>query len=188
MDILTSRAFKRIWTTAAVALLLAGMPCAEVEAKEESSREYSLKAVFLYHFCQFITWPPDRFQSDQTPFVIGVLGDNPFGNLLSETVKGEIVRGRPIQLKHLKNSKEGQSCHLLFVSDKALAEHPEVLATVKGHSVVTVGESEGFLNQGGMIALAAEQNRIRVRIYLAAAETARVEISSKLLRIADIKR
>lgn len=189
MDLLTSRAVKRVWTGAVLALLLlAGMPRAAVLAKEESSREYSLKAVFLYHFCQFIDWPPDRFQSDETPIVIGVLGHNPFGDLLSETVRGETVRGRPIQLKYLQHPREGRSCHLLFVSDQALKEHPDVFATVKGHGVVTVGESDGFLNQGGMIALAAEQNRIRVRIYLAVANAAQVEISSKLLRIADIKR
>lgn len=188
MDLLTSRAVKRGWTGAVLALLLvAGMPWASVQA-QESSREYSLKAVFMYHFCQFINWPPSRFQTDKTPFVIGVLGDNPFGNLLSDTVRGETVRGRAIELKHLKHPKEGQSCHLLFISDKALAEHPDAIAMVNGHSVVTVGESDGFLNQGGMIALTAEQNRIRVRIYLAAAAAAQVEISSKLLRIADIKR
>lgn len=168
-------------------LLLGGVYTPSGHA-ETAKREYALKAVFLYNFCQFIEWPPHRFESDKTPIVIGVLGANPFGSLLSETVEGEVVRGRNIHLEFYKTPAEAKKCHILFVSDEELARSPNVCTSLKGHHVVTVGESDAFLNRGGMIALTSEQNRIRVRIYLEAASGAQIEISSKLLRIADIKR
>ncbi|MEN3942676.1 YfiR family protein [Prosthecobacter sp. SYSU 5D2] len=190
MDLLTRKTAQRGWTAAVLALLLLllpGVPKVTAEA-QINNREYSLKAVFLYNFCQFIDWPPQSFTTDKTPFVIGVLGSNPFGSLLSETVEGEMVRGRGIRLEYYKSPAEARNCHLLFISDAELARHPGVFTTLNGHSVVTVGESDTFLDKGGMIALTSEQNKIRVRIFLQPVSAAKVEISSKLLRIADIRR
>jgi hypothetical protein len=190
MDLLTFKTAHRRWTGAVLALLLlllVGMPKVTAEA-QINSREYSLKAVFLYNFCQFIDWPPQSFPSDKTPFVIGVLGSNPFGTLLSETVDGEMVRGRSIRLEYFKDPAEARKCHLLFISDEELARQPNACSILHGHNVVTVGESDAFLDRGGMIALTSEKNKIRVRIYLQPVSAANVEISSKLLRIADIKR
>ncbi|WP_166646949.1 YfiR family protein [Prosthecobacter fusiformis] len=168
-------------------LLLVNIPSGSLQAEEEG-REYAVKAVFLYNFCQFIEWPRQQFPSANTPFVIGILGSNPFGSLLSETVQGEVVRGRSIRLEYYQRPADAHNCHILFVSDEELARNPNVCAVLRGQSVVTVGESDAFLERGGMIALASEQNRIRVRIYLEAVGASKIEISSKLLRIADIKR
>ena len=192
MDLLATSTVERGWKRVVLALLLLTsmpLPLPQLRGQEPAAgREYALKAVFLYNFCQFIDWPPRRFGTHKSPIIIGILGSNPFGNLLTETVQGEAVRGRPIHVEFYQSPAQAKNWHLLFISDAEFARHPAACATLRGHGVVTVGESDDFLNQGGMIALASEQNRIRVRIYLEPVSAANVEISSKLLRIADIKR
>ncbi len=189
MELLRTLAAKFGRRRAVLALLLVlCAPVAPVQAQQEDAREYALKAVFIYNFCQFIEWPSQRFASDNSPIVIGVLGANPFGTLLSETVQGEVIRGRSIRLEYYRRPSEAQNCHILFASDEEMARQPGLFAALRGRSVVTVGESEKFLDQGGLIALTSDQNRIRFTINLEAVRASKVEMSSKLLRLADIKR
>src|SRR5712691_6806881 len=51
--------------------------------------EYQVKAVFLFNFAQFVDWPPEAVADSQAPLTIGVLGENPFGDVLDATVRGE---------------------------------------------------------------------------------------------------
>lgn len=149
--------------------------------------EYALKSVFLYNFCRFIDWPGTAFASPNEPIVIGVLGEDPFGSLLEEAVKGESFRGRKIRIEHYRSVRDIDRCHLLFVSGSETPHFNEILAAVAGHSVVTVGETETFLERGGMIALAADRNRVRLLVNPDALRAAKLDVSSKLLRVAEIK-
>lgn len=189
MELLNPVTVKRGWRGAALGLLLLFcVPGAPAQTAAGGDREYAVKAVFLYNFCQFIDWPAGNFAHDKAPIIIGVLGGNPFGSLLGETVQGEVIRGRPIQLEFYQKPQDAVNCHILFVSDAAMARFPMVAGMLKGRSVVTVGESEGFLDQGGMIALPSVQNKIRLRVNLGTVRAEKVEMSSKLLRVADIRR
>jgi hypothetical protein len=151
------------------------------------ANEYALKSVFLYNFCHFIEWPESAFASPNEPLIIGVVGDDPFGSLLKEAIEGETYHGRPIQIEHFRSPREIKHCHLLFVGRSEAARMDAILAAVAGKSVVTVGETEDFLEHGGMIALPAERNRIRLRINPTALRAASLEVSSKLLRVADVR-
>lgn len=150
--------------------------------------EYALKSVFLYNFCRFIDWPDIAFTSPNEPLIIGVLGNDPFGSMLDEAVQGERFRGRAIQIEHYRSPREIGHCHLLFVTGPETARMDEILAAVSGKSIVTVGESEGFVARGGMIALAADRNRVRLLINPNALRAAKLDVSSKLLRVAEIAR
>ncbi|SKB03132.1 protein of unknown function [Prosthecobacter debontii] len=189
MELLRTLA-KRTHTQGVAILLLLAFVLSPFEAHAESSekREYALKAVFLYNFCQFIDWPSGSFAHDRAPIIIGVMGSNPFGGLLSETVHGELIRGRSIQLSPCQNPQDALKCHLLFISDEEMPKMTALLSVLANHSVVTVGESEAFLEQGGMIALPSVENKIKLKVNLPAVRAAKVEMSSKLLRVADIKR
>ena len=77
----------------ASALVSSGLGLA---AQTPRASEYQIKAVFLFNFAQFVDWPPGAFPDSTAPLVIGVLGDDPFGPYLDETVRGETVRGRPL--------------------------------------------------------------------------------------------
>jgi hypothetical protein len=152
-----------------------------------SQSEYALKSVFLYNFCRFIDWPDTAFASPNEPFIIGIIGDDPFGPLLNEAIEGEKYHNRPIRIDHFRTPGDIKRCHLLFVSHAGAGRVDSVLAAVAGKKgVLTVSETEDFLNRGGMITLTAEQNRVRLRINLAALESANLTVSSKLLRVAEI--
>lgn len=155
---------------------------------QPSLQEYALKSVFLFNFCRFIEWPDRAFSSRNEPFIIGVIGDDPFGSMLEETVKGETLRGRSIRIEHYRRPSEIGRCHVLFVTGSDTARFDDVLGAVAGQSVVTVGETESFLDHGGMIALTAERNRVRLSINPSRLRSENLVASSKLLQIAEIRR
>lgn len=172
----------------ALVIALMGAFTGLLTAAAAPPNEYALKSVFLYNFCRFIDWPDIAFTSPSEPLIIGVLGNDPFGSLLDEAVQGEHFRGRPIQIEHYRSPHEIGHCHLLFVTGPETARMSEILAATAGKSIVTVGENEGFLERGGMIALAADRNRVRLLINPNALRAARLDVSSKLLRVAEIAR
>jgi hypothetical protein len=149
--------------------------------------QYQVEAAFLYHFCKYVTWPARAFAGPQDPIVIGVLGEDPFGNELSETIAREKpVQGRPLRLVRGRNVAEVGRCHILFISaseQSRLATH--IAALQRASSIaLTVGESEDFLTAGGMVRFVVEKNKVRFDINAPAAERAGLTISSKLLSLA----
>src|SRR6266542_5258052 len=155
-------------------------------AQSAPTPEYRLKAVFLFNFAQFVEWPASAFPEPDTPLVIGVLGDDPFGAYLDETVRGERVNDRPLTVRRYRRVEEIGACHILFISRQEQGHLDQILDSLKGRSILTVGDAEGFASRGGMIRFTTEQNRIRLRVNLDAARAANLTISSKLLRPAQI--
>ena len=148
--------------------------------------EYQLKAVFLFNFTQFVEWPSAAFSSPNSPIVIGVLGADPFGSYLDETVRGETVNGRPLIVQRYTKIEEVDTCHVLFVSRSETARVQHILARLRGRSILSVSDIDGFATQGGVIRFLTVSNKVRLRINLEAARLANLTISSKLLRPADI--
>jgi hypothetical protein len=157
--------------------------CAWAQA---GSREYQLKAVFLYNFTQFTEWPTNAFSGTNSPVVIGVLGKDPFGRMLDETVRGETINGRPLVIRRYSSVDEIKECHVLFVSTAEANELSPIFSGIQNRPILTVGESDGFVLGGGIIRFAIADNKIRLRINLDAAKRANLSISSKLLRLADV--
>ena len=153
--------------------------------------EYQLKAVFLFNFVQFVDWhatPQDSQPPTLAPLLIGIVGEDPFGSFLDETVRGERLGARPIQVRRYRRIADLEECQVLFISRSENERLPEILAAVKNRPVLTVSDGDGFANQGGMIQFVTDKSRIRLRINLDAAEAANLTISSKLLRVAEIVR
>jgi hypothetical protein len=169
---------------AALALLLVGG--LNLPAQPVATKEYKIKAVFLFNFSQFVTWPTNAFPETQTPLVIGVLGEDPFGTYLDETVRGEEVDKHPLVIQHYRRAEEIKTCHILFISQSETSRLDQILPSLKGRSILTVSDAEGFAQQGGMIRFVTEKGRIRLRINPEAAKAASLTISSKLLRPAEI--
>lgn len=171
------------WSAAALfGLVVCGW---SVAAAQTVSREYQLKAVFLYNFTQFTQWPANAFSGTNSPVVIGVLGKDPFGNILDETVRGETMHGRPLVVQRYNHAEDIKECHVLFVSASEGNLAP-VFNGMQNRPVLTVGETDNFVLSGGIIRFAIVDNKIRLRINLDAAKRANLTISSKLLRLADI--
>jgi hypothetical protein len=155
-------------------------------AQTAVSKEYQIKAVCLYNFAQFVVWPPKVFTSPDQPFRIGILGDDPFGTFLDETVQGEKVGGHPLVIQRYDSVEDAGDCQILFVSASESGNLAAILSALKGKSVLTVGEKEDFVQGGGMIRFFVESNKLRLKINPAAAKDAGLTISSKLLRLAQI--
>jgi len=177
--------------TRALPSLLAGLLFfvtfdASAQVQPLPSKEYSVKAVFLFNFAQFVEWPSEAFPSGQTPLIIGILGDDPFGTYLDETVRGEKVNNRPLVVRRFHRVDEITTCHVLFISRSELTRLGQILGDLKGRNVLTVGDANNFALEGGVIQLVTEKNKIRMRINLDAAKAADLRISSKLLRPAEI--
>lgn len=149
------------------------------------TREFQVKAVFLYNFAQFVEWPAESFPSADSPLVIGVLGLDPFGTFLDETVQDEKVNGRALVVKRFRSIGEVRDCHILFVSGSEGGRAEEIVSALQGRSVLTVCDWEGLARHGAMIRFTTERNRVRLRINLEAAKAAGLNISSKLLRSAE---
>lgn len=159
---------------------------ADTLAQTTATPEYQLKAVFLFNFAQFVEWPPSTFPKSDAPLVICILGADPFGDYLDETVRGEIVSGRQLVVRRYQRADEASNCQILFISLDQAGHLPDVIESIKGRSVLTVSDVDHFAGRGGMIRFVTEHNRIRLRINLDAARSANLTISSKLLRPAQI--
>jgi YfiR/HmsC-like len=162
-------------------LLLVATAC-----RAAAPSEYEVKAVFLFNFAQFVEWPAGAFSGPDTPFVIGVLGNDPFGPQLDSVVRGETAAKRPMVVERYHSVGEIQHCNILFIGRTESGELPRILATLKGRSILTVSDAEEADQSGVMIRLVTRENRIRLRIDLSAAKAGNLTISSKLLRPAEI--
>ena len=150
------------------------------------SREYQVKAVFLYNFCQFVEWPAKAFAHPNDPLVIGILGENPFENYLEETVKGEKANGHSLEVRHFQTVDQIRECHILFINLPEKDELKKALSALSSRNLLTVGDVSNFAKQGGIVRFFTENNKTRIRINLAAAKKAELTIHSKLLKLADV--
>ena len=150
-----------------------------------SSREYQIKAAMLYHFAQFTKWPDDAFDG-QDVFIIGVLGEDPFGTALDEMLHGKTVKGRPVVTRRFEQAEEARGAHILFISSSELQRLPEIIQVLQDSNVLTVGEEKPFTRHNGIIRLFPVKNKTNFEINLEAATRAGIKLSSKLLKLAVI--
>jgi len=181
---------RKVIRTAAFFCLIAFFIFAPARAQTTAS-EYEVKAAFLYNFIKFVEWPPKTYSDRNVPFIIGVLGDNPFsnpstGNYLDQAVAGKIINDRKIVVKYSPRLADLTHCQLLFVSKSEHGRIKDILANVKGMTILTVGETDNFSQQGGAINFVMQSEKVRFEINVGAAEKAGLKISSKLLNVAKI--
>ena len=143
-----------------------------------------MKAAFLFHFAQFIEWPEEAFKDAGSPLTYCTLGEDPFHGALDTSLGGKTIGARPMRVLHFKPSQEVQGCQVLFLGAAEKQLIPATLASLKERPVLTVGESERFAANGGMIGFLVENNKIRFEVNLEAAERSKLKISSRLLSLA----
>jgi YfiR/HmsC-like len=163
------------------ALFWAGTVCSAA-----APSEYQLKAIFLFNFAQFVEWPPQSFTAPDAPFIIGVVGQDPFGEHLDAAVRGETVMGHTLVVKRYRNISDVEPCHILFIGDSELPRLEKILHSTERYAVLTVSDIDRAAERGAIIQFTNERNRLRLRINVAAAKAAGLTISSKLLRPAEI--
>jgi len=181
--------------------LLAAPWVAQGEDESASNREYQVKAAFLYNFIKFVDWPKEKVAESNEPVIIGIFGKDPFGNAFAP-VKDKEGKDRKVLIKRFKPieelKKSGEKdkslpereieslrkCHLLFICSSEEKSIKEIINLVKDHSVLTIGDMQGFLESGGIINFIMEEKKVRFEINMTAANRAKLKIRSQLLRLA----
>jgi hypothetical protein len=166
------------------------------------SREYQIKAAFLYNFIKFVDWPKEKESpaDSNEPVAIGIIGKDPFGNSF-EPLRDKQVKSRNVVIKRFEgfgqlnqSDEQGEQqhpeieairkCHVLFICPSEKEYVQQIIASTKNYGVLAVGDMNGFLEAGGIINFLTEEKKIRFEIDLDAAERCRLTIRSKLLRLA----
>ena len=171
----------RVEAVLAAWLLLSIPPAALAQTPAPASED--VEAAYLYQFGRYVDWPADLLNNSKT-FDICVLGMDPLSDALGEIVAGKAITGRQVAAKRIVGLDESGGCRILFVSSAENARVPEILNALKGTRTLTVGRGADFTRRGGMIGFTANERRIRFVVNLAAADAARLMLSSQLLRIA----
>ena len=174
------------WVVFLVAICLAAIRDRPACAQDAS--EYQVKAAFLYQFTRFVEWPDSAFADGNSPFVIGVVGHDPFGSTLDRAVDGKTVNGRGIVIRRYSQIADVQPCHILFVSESDRDQMSRILARLSNFSTLTVGDCDGFIQHGGIIDFFIEDSRVRFAINPDAANSVGLRVSSKLLQLARVVR
>jgi len=161
---------------------------AEVLDSSDSS-EYLIKAGFIYNFAKLVEWPTISFAQPDSPIVIGILGEDPFGATLDKIVADKKINGRGLAVKRLKWSrdlKDLKDCNILFVSTSEKEHIESVIDAMKGLPILTIGDAPGFAKRGGVMNFVLEDNKVRFEVNVEAAKHADLTISSRLLTLAKI--
>lgn len=150
------------------------------------SSEYKVKAAFLLNFLKFVEWPSSVFPSTNSSYCIGVLGEDPFGEILDNTVRDKNIDGRPVEVKRGQKFTDLTRCHLVFISRSERARLRSILREARTSSTLLVSEIEGFASVGGTINFKVQNDKVRFEINPHAAKAAGLRMSSKLLSLATI--
>ena len=168
-----------------VCALASGPPT--VQAQSLLEREYQIKAGFLYNFLKFIEWPSDVLPETSGTINICVLGDE-LAREAFESLNGKMVKDRRLAVRRLEPVKDLLSCHVLFIGASEEKRFPQIMQSLRGLRVLTVGEIERFAQSGGIINFVTERNKVRFEINVDSAARAGLKVSSQLLSLAKVVR
>jgi hypothetical protein len=153
-------------------------------AQQPKPSEYQVKAAYLFNFGRFVKWPAGIAAVKGDSFAVCVLGLDPFGSTLDSTLAGEALDGKPVVIRRIARPQDAADCRILFVSSTEEHHLKEILAAIDQTGVLTVSDIRGFSLRGGIIQFVAEGDRVRFEINLTSAESARLVLSSELLKVA----
>ncbi len=162
-------------------LLLAVLP-AWLRAQTGPTTPYQHRALYLYNFAKFTQWPKESFPDSSAPFVLGILGQDPFGDDIN-IIRGKLLKNRPIVVKKYSNVAEVDDCHLLFISSSEITHLEHILLSLEKRPILTVSEVENG-TPGAIINLFIDKKFLAFEINNAAAEKAGLKLDTQLLRLA----
>ena len=152
----------------------------------EASSEYLIKAGYIYNFAKLVEWPATAFAQPDSPIVIGIVGNDPFGPIIDKVLEGKKVNGHSFLIKRLKPTADVKECQILFIGSSLGPHVADTIRLTRGTPVLTISEIPGFADRGGIINLTLEQNKVRFEVNVDAAKEADLSISSRLLVLAKV--
>lgn len=177
-----------IVTLAGGLILSASLESAASGAPAPDYKEYQVKAELLANFAAFVKWPDGTFVTTNSPVVIGVVGKDPFDRFLEKAVQAPGRPGRLLKWRRVTTDTEMRECQVLFVSSSERRRLREIRDRLKGVPVLTVGETDDFLDQGGIINFMLKGQSVRFEISVASAQAAGLRVDAQLLGVASAVR
>ena len=150
---------------------------------QSDTLEYAIKAAYLFKFTPFVAWPPTAFATSSSPFYVCVLGDDPFGSILDQTVSGRLVDDHPVKMRRLQTADGARECQILYFATSRAPLAAETLDKVRGAPVLTVTEQSLGVS-GEVVQFVVKDRHVRFTIDATAAAANRLVISAKLLSLA----
>jgi hypothetical protein len=184
-NLLKSKAGRKIGRQVAmIALCLMMLGAKYAHTETLSGLEYQVKAGFIYNFAKFVEWPPAAFENNNV-IVLCFASDNPLSDVLFD-LNNKTVGGKKIQVKKYEDVNDTEVCNIFFfgTTDKEFIQ--ERLIDLRNRSILTVGETEGFAQMGGIINFFMDQKRLRFEVNVDAARKAGLKLSSQILMSAEI--
>jgi hypothetical protein len=174
---------------ARVAILCMSLGCFGIDAQNATPvmrSEYEVKAAVLYKAAKFIEWPEQAFTAKNQPFILCVVGSDQVARAFAS------LDQRPLQRRNLSVRRMGgdtldlRQCHAVFFADRTNQDVDYALRGLANYPILTVGETEDFVQRGGALALTTQNNKIRFTVNLRASKQADLAVSSQLLQLATV--
>jgi hypothetical protein len=154
--------------------------------QSQTLTEHQVRAAYLYNFVKFVEWPDGTFKDESEAILIGLFKDDPVKEELESIIKGRTIDSRPIRIKLLGNSKDADECHVVYLADAERRHQISTINMLGSKPVLTISDADYFCRIGGMIRFFVHENRFRLEINRTAVDRAQLEISAKILRVAEI--
>lgn len=167
----------------AVLLLLVSATAAGGAQPSPDRLAARVKAAFIYNFARFVEWPDKDQPSSGGALVLATLGSDDLTEALS-TVHGKSVQGRTFEVRPLAPGARTTGCHLLYVARSEHARLETSVGRMEGRPVLTIGDSDDFIERGGIIRFFLENQSVRFEICPGRAESAGLKLSARLLQVA----
>ena len=146
--------------------------------------EYNVKAAFLYSFGRYVIWPADAFADQSSPFVLGVCGEDPFGQVLDRIAEVKMIQGRRIVIQKMASVEVLKPCHILFVSRSIPPEQQvKIIQQLNSKPILLVGEVPGFTEQGGGINFFLQGGTVQFEINVDAIRQEGLMLDAKLMSL-----
>ncbi len=149
--------------------------------------EYALKAAFIERFTRFVEWPEGSAVNDSSkPFILAVIGENPFGSLLNQVNMKRHGKQKRIVIRYYSKIDDVKNCHLLFISSTMKNALPIILSAIDNKPILTISDTPGFAHKGVHINMYRDSQKIRFEINEKAVRKSGLRMSHLLLRMAKI--
>ena len=175
-----------LWSALACLLIALALIHPSSGQQRPAYAEDQLKAAYIFNFVKFASWPESNFATPESPVVIGILGQDRFGPLIDELVKGELIKGHPIRIERFETPQDVKPCHVLYVDRSLDDDLDELFVALRGKDVLTISDINDFTAEGGMIKLFLDDSKMKFQVNANAVKATKIVLSSRLLRLADV--
>jgi hypothetical protein len=151
--------------------------------EEASQLEYRIKAAAIYRLALFVEWPEGSFESDASPLVLGILGEDPFGEILERTFEGKRVHGRRIQIRRGAALDDIGGAQVVFVSASEKEGIGKIIQKIDGSRVLMLSDLDGFAEQGGHFSLPLIDNKVRLKMNVDLAKRTKLKFDAQIWKI-----